>query len=379
MITHTDLDAREALAERLVGAATHALETLSIHLGLELGLYQALADLGTATETEVAARAGVAARYAREWLEQQAVAGYLTCDNPERPAERRRYRLPTGHAEVLLDADSPYHAAPLAATFAGVAGVLPQLPAAYRSGGGVPYAAYGQEMRRGIAALNRPMFLHELASSWLPAMPDLNQRLRSTPPTRVLDLGCGLGASSIALARAYPRIQVLGVDLDQTSVTEARTQAAQSGVADRVTFVVGDAAQVNVEARFDLVTVFEALHDMGDPEGTLRAVRGLLADDSSVLVADERVADTFTAPGDPTERFMYGWSILHCLPATLAEHPVEATGTVLRAPTVARWAAAAGFTRFEVLAIDNPFWRFYRMRGEEGAPTDLEVRDADDC
>jgi hypothetical protein len=102
---------------------------------------------------------------------------------------------------------------------------------------------------------------------------------------------------------------------------------------------------------------------MGDPEGALRAARALLADDGNVLVADERVADTFTAPGDPTERFMYGWSILHCLPATLAEHPVEATGTVLRASTVARWAAAVGFTGFEVLAIDNPFWRFYRLHG----------------
>jgi SAM-dependent methyltransferase len=363
MITHTDLDAREALAERLVDATTHALETLSVHLGLELGLYQALADLGAATETEVAAHTGIAARYAREWLEQQATAGYLTCDDPEHPAEQRRYRLPAGHAEVLLDADSLYHAGPLAATFAGVAGVLPQLPEAYRSGGGVPYAAYGQPMRRGIAALNRPMFLHQLASSWLPAMPDLNQRLRSAPPARVLDLGCGLGASSIALARAYPRIQVLGVDLDQASITEARAQAAKAGVADRVTFVAGDAAQVTPDAPFHLITIFEALHDMGDPEGTLRAARALLADDGNVLVADERVADTFTAPGDPVERFMYGWSILHCLPATLAERPVEAPGTVLRTPTVARWAAAAGFGRFEVLPIDNPFWRFYRMRG----------------
>jgi hypothetical protein len=102
---------------------------------------------------------------------------------------------------------------------------------------------------------------------------------------------------------------------------------------------------------------------MGDPVGALRAVRALLAADGSVLVADERVADAFATPGDPTERFMYGWSVLHCLPATLAERPVAATGTVLRAPTVARWAAAAGFAGFEVLPIDNPFWRFYRMHG----------------
>jgi SAM-dependent methyltransferase len=361
MTAYTDTDARQALAERLIDDATHALEMLSVHLGLELGLYQALADLGTATEGELAAHAGVAPRYACEWLEQQAAAGYVACDDPEHPAEQRRYQLPPGHAEVLLDADSPYHTAPLAVTFAGVARVLPQLLEAYRTGGGVPYAAYGQQMRRGIAALNRPMFLHELAGTWLPTMPDLDQRLRSAPPARVLDLGCGLGASSIALARAYPRAQVLGVDLDKESVTDARLAAAQAGVADRVTFVAGDAAQVNAEARFDLVTIFEALHDMGDPVGTLRTARALLAADGHVLIADERLADTFTAPADPTDRFMYGWSILHWLPATLAEHPVEATGTVLRTPTLARWAAAAGFGGFEVLPIDNPFWRFYRL------------------
>jgi SAM-dependent methyltransferase len=361
MTAHTDLDARKALAERLVDATTHALETLSVHLGLELGLYQALNDLGAATDAEVAAHASVAPRYAREWLEQQTVAGYLACDDRRRPAEQRRYRLPPGHTEVLLDADSPHHAAPVAVILAGVATVLPQLLEAYRTGGGVPYAAYGQQMRRGIAALNRPMFLHELASTWLPAVPNLDRRLRAAPPARVLDLGCGLGASSIALARAYPNARVLGVDLDEASVTEARAAAAEVGVAHLVTFVVGDAARVASEAPFELVTIFEALHDMGDPVGALRAARALLAADGTVLVADERVAETFTAPGDQVERFMYGWSVLHCLPATLAERPVEATGTVLRAPTVARWAAAAGFTGFEVLPIDNPFWRFYRL------------------
>ena len=363
MTTSTDVDAREVLAGRLVDGLTGAMETLGVYLGVELGLYRALADLGEATEAEVAGQAGVDPRYAREWLEQQAVAGYLACDDAALPAAGRRYRLPEGHAEVLVDADSPYHVAPLAPVLAGIAGVLPQLVQAYRGGGGVPYAAYGRALRDGIAAANRPMFLHELATAWLPSVPDLDRRLRSAPPPRVLDLGCGLGASSVALARAYPRATVLGVDLDEASVAQARAAAAEAGVADRVSFEVGDAALLAQEASFDLVTVFEALHDMGDPVAALRTARDRLAAGGSVLVADERVADAFTAPGDATERLMYGWSILHCLPATLAEDPVEATGTVLRAPTLARWAAEAGFAGFEVLAIDNPFWRFYRLRG----------------
>ena len=363
MTAATELDARELLAGRLVDGVTQAMEILGVYLGVELGLYRALAGLGAATEEELAGHAGVAVRYAREWLEQQAVAGYLACDDPAQPARRRRFRLPAGHAEVLVDADSPYHAAPLAPILAGVVGVLPRLLDAYRDGGGVAYADYGRELRDGIAAANRPMFLHELASVWLPAVPELHQRLGSAPPARVLDLGCGLGASAVALARAYPRTTVLGVDLDEASVAQARAAAAQAGVADRVSFVAGDAAHLTPEAPFDLVTIFEALHDMGDPVGALRAARAVLAVGGSLLVADERVADAFTAPGDATERLMYGWSILHCLPATLAEDPIQATGTVLRAPTLAGWAAAAGFSGFEVLPIDNPFWRFYRLRG----------------
>src|SRR5829696_1171513 len=362
MTDSTADDPREVLAGRLVDGLTGAMETLGVYLGLELGLYRALHDLGEATEAEVAGKAGVAPRYAREWLEQQAVAGYLACDDPALPAAQRRYRLPEGHAEVLVDADSPWYVAPLALTLAGAAGVLPQLVRAYRGGGGVPYADYGREMRDGIAAANRPMFLHELASAWLPAIPDLDRRLGSAP-SRVLDLGCGLGASSVALASAYPMAAVLGVDLDEASVAAAREAAAGAGVAERVSFVVGDATRVAAEAPFDLVTIFEALHDMGDPVGALRATRERLAGGGSVLVADERVAEAFTAPGDATERLMYGWSILHCLPATLAEGPVEANGTVLRAPTLARWATEAGFADVEVLDVDNPFWRFYRLRG----------------
>ena len=361
MTRTTDPGNPDALAERLVDGLTHAMETLGVYLGVELGLYRAMVELGPATSADVAVRSGVAERYAREWLEQQAVAGYLQCPNPAEPSERRRFHLPEGHADVLVNADSPYHVAPLAVALAGLARALPKLVSSYRTGEGVPYAEYGREIREGIAGGNRPMFVHELADVWLPAMPDIHERLRSRPSARVLDVACGAGASSLALARAYPRATVLGVDLDEASVTDARAAAAAAGVADRISFVTGDAAHLDLEGSFDLITVFEALHDMGDPVGALQAARRLVADGGGVLVADERVADTFIAPGDLTERLMYGWSILHCLPATLAEDPVVATGTVLRTPVVAGWAAVAGFDDFQVLPIDNPFWRFYRL------------------
>lgn len=355
----------EAMAERVVTDVTRALEVLSVYLGVRLGLYQALVDAGIATAGEIAGRAGVAPRYATEWLEQQASAGYITCDDPASPAEQRRYRLPATQAEVFVDETSPCHAVPLTRMLAGVAGVLPQLLEAYRSGGGVPYADYGEDIRRGIAGVNAPMFHHEM-TGWLAAMPDVEQRLHAAPAARVLDLGCGLGQSSIAIARAFRRVSVLGVDLDDASIAEARDAAATAGLADRVTFTTGDAVNladtVNGE-RYELVTMFETLHDMGDPVGALRSARGVLGDGGSVLIADERVADELTTPADLMERFQFGWSVLHCLPATLAEDPVEANGTILRAPTLARWAREAGFTEVEVLPIENDFWRFYRLSG----------------
>ena len=148
MATTTELDAREALAGRLVDGLTQAMEMFGVYLGVELGLYRALDELGAATEAEVAGHAGVAVRYAREWLEQQAVAGYLACDDPAQPAERRRFRLPEGHAEVLVDADSPYHAAPLAQALAGTAGVLPRLLEAYRTAGASPTPTSAGDPRR---------------------------------------------------------------------------------------------------------------------------------------------------------------------------------------------------------------------------------------
>ncbi|MBE1877663.1 class I SAM-dependent methyltransferase [Myceligenerans pegani] len=353
-------DPREALAERLIEDVTRSLETLSVHLGLELGLYRALADLGAITPGKLSDTANIDRRYAREWLEQQAAAGYIACEDPTAPAEERRYLLPEGHAEVLLDGDSLFHAAPGVIMFGGVVDVMRRLPRAYRTGEGVPYSEYGEDIRRGIAAFNRPQYLHELPN-WLRSVPDLDGRLRAAERPRLLDLGCGIGQSTLALARAYPGASVLGVDLDEDSAAEARQAAAAARLDDRVHFTVADAASLATDGPFDLITMFETLHDMGDPVGALRTARSLLAAGGEVLVADERVADEFTAPADLVERFQFGWSVTHCLPATLAEDPVEANGTILRGPTVARWADTAGFGSFEVAPIENDFWRFYRM------------------
>ena len=361
MATETDAGARDALAERLFGAALGAYELMTVHLGDRLGLYRALAEQGEATPAEVAAATGTQERYAREWLEQQAVAGILEVDDVGAPAEERRYRLPQGHAEVLIERDSLAHLTPLARYSVSFAHVLPAVEEAFRSGGGVPWEAYGELGREAQGDANRPLFTNLLGSEWLPAISDVHERLLADPPARVADVACGAGWSSIAIARAYPKATVDGYDLDAASVELARSNLAGSGVEDRVTFHLRDAGDPELAGSYQLVTVFEAVHDMSRPVEVLRALRGLAAEDGAVVVMDERVADVFTAPGDEVERLMYTYSVLCCLPVGLAESPSVGTGTVMRADTLRRYAAEAGFTDVEVLPIEHEVFRFYRL------------------
>jgi 2-polyprenyl-3-methyl-5-hydroxy-6-metoxy-1,4-benzoquinol methylase len=177
----------------------------------------------------------------------------------------------------------------------------------------------------------------------------------------VADIGCGTGWSSISIARAYPGARVDGYDLDEPSIDLARANAEHAGVADRVTFHVRDASDPALEGRYDLATAFECIHDMGRPVEALRAMRRMVGEEGAVIVADERVPDSFHAPGDDTERLMYGWSVLFCLPTGLADEPSVGTGTVMRPAILRRYATEAGYQEVEVLPIENELWRFYRL------------------
>ena len=353
---------RDALVERLFEATLGAWDVLAVYLGDRLGLYRALADDGPLTSGQLAGATATHERYVREWLEQQASSGVLEVDAAAAPPEERRFSLPAGHDEALLDETSLNYMAPIAKLVVACTHPLGSLLEAFRTGQGVPYADYGTDLHEGQAQFTRPMFEHLLGSEWLPAVPDVDARLRADPPARVADVACGEGHSSMAIARAYPKAHVDGIDMDGASIEAARGHVAGSEVEDRVTFHLGDAAEVELAGRCDLVTVFEALHDMSYPVEVLRACRALLADQGSLIVGDERVADSFAAPGDDLERFYYGFSVLHCLPVGMVVEGAAGTGTVMRADTVRRYGEEAGLTRFEVLPIENDFYRFYRLR-----------------
>lgn len=353
----------DALVERLFGATIAAMDLFSVYLGDRLGYYRALAGGGPATSSDLARRTGTAERYAREWLEQQAVTGILECENPEGDQSERRFRLPTGYEAVLVDPDSLTAMAPMAQIFAGCVKPLPALLEAYRTGGGVPYGDYGADLAEGQAGTSRPQFRHLLTQEWFAAMPDVHALLQRKPDARVADIGMGLGWSSIAIVKGYPTVRVDGFDLDEASVAAARANAEAAGVADRMSFHVRDAGDPALAGRYDLALAVECIHDMSDPITTLSAMRRLVGDGGPVLVVDEKVANQFTAPGDDVERYMYGFSILHCLPVGMVDQPSAATGTVMREATMLRYAQEAGFRQTELLPVAHDFFRFYRLTG----------------
>jgi 2-polyprenyl-3-methyl-5-hydroxy-6-metoxy-1,4-benzoquinol methylase len=362
MATATSAEARrDALVERLFGNALGAMELLCVYVGDQLGLYRALADNGSCTPAELATAAGIHERYAREWLEQQAMAGVLRTPDPEAADTDRHYELPPGHDEALLDADSLSSIAPIAQAVVACALPIHALLDAFRTGDGIPYADYGADLHEGQARFTQPLFNNLLATEWLPAIPAIHARLQADPPARVADVACGLGRSSIAIARAYPKATVDGIDLDEASIARAQQLLPGSGVEDRVTFRRQDAGDPDLSGRYDLVTIFEALHDMAQPVAALRVARGLLAPGGQVLVADERTAPRFDLDAGDIERLYYGFSVLHCLPVGMVGENPAGTGTVFREETLRAYATEAGFTDIQVAPVENDFWRFYLL------------------
>jgi cyclopropane fatty-acyl-phospholipid synthase-like methyltransferase len=236
----------------------------------------------------------------------------------------------------------------MAQLIAGAVSPLDQLLSAYRNGGGVAFGDYGANMREGQASMNRPMLLKQLGEEWIPSMPDVHARLQSATPASIADIGCGAGWSCIGMARSYPDAIVHGYELDKASVLLARQNIQEAGLQARVQVFHSDAKDAEGQQRYDLVVAFECLHDMSDPVGVLRTMRGLLKADGAVLIVDERTLDAFQPCAEAWEQILY-------------EQPSAATGTVLRADTLQQYALAAGFKQVEVLPVEHFFFRFYRL------------------
>jgi len=355
--------AAEELSGRLFLQTLGTAELFTIYIGVELGWYRSLSDDGPATAVDLAQRTGSEVRYTQEWLAQQAVAGLLIAGGDE-PATAQ-FSLADGVRETLVDEISPFYVGGMAYIVPAIGRALPSLVAAFRTGAGVPYSAYGAEAVTAQEALNRPAYENSLIGEWLPQVPDLQARLADTTrPARIADLGAGVGWASIRLAEAFPHVRVDGYDLDEESIARGRRYVAERGVAGRVDLEVADICQPLPRDGYDVAFVFECLHDLPQPVAALEAARQALAPGGSVIVMEEHVAETFTAPGDEVERFMAAAGTLWCVPQGRTDAGSEVVGPLaIRPAMMRRLAESAGFGSVEILPIEHPFWRFYRLNG----------------
>lgn len=354
----TETSAAEELSGRLFLQTLGTIELLNVYIGVELGLYRSLAQAGPATAAELAERTGNEIRYTREWLAQQAVAGLLIAE-----PSTKSFSLADGVRATLVDEINPFFVGGMAYIAPAIGRALPSLVAAFRTGDGVPYAAYGAEAVTAQEALNRPAYENSLIDEWLPLVPDVQARLADTTlPARVADLGAGVGWASIRLAEAFPQLRVDGYDLDEESIARGRRYVAERGVADRVDLEVADITQPLPRDGYDVAFFFECLHDLPHPVEALEAARRALASDGTVIVMEENVAETFTAPGDEVERFMAAAGTLWCVPQGRPDAGSEVVGPLdIRPAVMRRLAERAGFGSVEILPIEHPFWRFYRL------------------
>jgi len=347
-------EAAGALAERMFGGVIATMEVLTVHLGWRFGFYERLRTPHTAGE--LAAATGILPRYVREWCEQQATAGFLDVDDPAAAPDERQFVLPPGHALALLDQDHPAYIGSVAALAGGFGVSFAAVLDAYRDGTGLSFGGYGDEVRIGQGLLNRAGFLGQLAETWAPGLPGVAELL-GRPGAVALDLGCGVGWSTIALARAFPDLTAVGIDSDEASIMDARRNAAGSDLAGRVRFEVARSDSPAAPGSADVVCFFEALHDMAHPVAALASARAALRPGGRVVVLDENVLDAFTPNGPEVERLMYASSVLHCLPVGLSEPDSAGTGTMMRPDVLQRYAAAAGFTSVDEADVTDGAFR----------------------
>ena len=346
----------DALGEKVFESILGTLDIFALYVGDRLGYYKHLAEHGPLTPHELAGRAGTVERYTREWLEMQAISGYLQVSDDE----PRRFSIPEGHAEALTDHLSLGYVAPLARMISAAGMKLQDIVQVHRDGSGVAWDAFGHDMRESQGDMNKPFFLNLLAKEWFGSIDDIDERLSAG--AHVADIGCGLGWSAIGLAQGYDGVTVDGYDLDVPSIETASRHAAEQGVAERVKFHAADAGDEAVGGEYDLVTAFECIHDLPDPISTLRTMKRLAGDDGIVVVMDEKVSESFSPEADAVEHLMYGFSNFICLPDGMSHGHSAGTGTVMRPDTLRGYAHEAGFEDTEILPIETDFWRFYRLR-----------------
>ena len=342
----------KSIIESVIADVGGAFAAGLAYIGDRLGLFKLVAESGPASSDAIATRAGLNERYVREWLKAMVSAGYI-----EHQSKDDLYSMTEEQRQVLADEGSPVFAAG-AFQFA-----LPsllqteRLIEAFRNGGGIPYAELGEEIPEAIDRMHRPWFDHQLTSHWLPQAGNLQERLEAG--IRVLDVGCGLGRSTLALAQAYPAANIVGIDPHPESIDKARELASVRRI-QNAEFRDISLQEMPEGERFDLVLAIDCIHDMSDPVGALRDIRKLLADNGSLFWSEPTGSHEAMENRDPAGKMRSNLSPYHCLTVSLASGGAG-LGTIIGEVGARSLASEAGFRGFEKLDIPNAIQQFFRL------------------
>jgi SAM-dependent methyltransferase len=313
-------------------------------IGDELGLYKAMADGKPVTADALATRSGCHSRLVREWLDANAASGYLEVADGA-------YRLPPEQAMALANEDSPVFVAPGQSVVASCFMDLDKVLEAFRGNGAFPWGAHHHRMFHGVEKFFRPGYQANLTAAWLPALDGVVDKLKRG--AKVADVGCGHGASTIVMAKAFPNSQFVGIDFHKPSVEIAVKRAVDAGLGARASFTTAT-AQAYSERDFDLICFFDCLHDMGDPVGAARHARQALKDDGTVLLVEPFAGNNLAENSTPVGRLYYAASTMVCTPNSLSQEVGLALGAQAGEARLARVFAEGGFTRFR-RATETPF------------------------
>jgi SAM-dependent methyltransferase len=348
-----DGDKLQQFVFRAVEEVGATLGAALVVMGDKLGLYRALAGAGALSPGDLAQRTGAAERYVREWLNAQAAGGYVEYD-----PDSGRYTLPPEHAVALTDPDSPAYLPGFFQMALGSATDSPKIVEAARSGAGFGWHEHVRDVHDGCERFFRPGYNAHLVDEWLPALDGVVDKLRRG--ARVADVGCGHGSSTILMARAFPGSTFDGSDYHDGSIATARRRATEAGVDGRVQFRAEPASAYSGSG-YDLVTMFDCLHDLGDPVGAARHVRGTLAPDGTWMIVEPQAGDRVEDNLNPVGRAYYAFSTLLCTPASLSQDVGLALGAQAGEARIRDVAEAAGFTRFR-RAAETPFNLVFEVR-----------------
>ncbi len=347
-----DMDKLNAFIGRFVTDLGAAVHTGMVVIGEKLGLYKALAS-GPMTPAELAAKTQTDERYLREWLSSQAAGGYITYDE-----QNHKFSLSEEQAFALAQEDSPAYLPGAFELALGSLAAVPRIAESFRTGAGMGWHEHDDGVVHGCEKFFRPGYAANLVASWIPALHDVKEKLEAG--ARVADVGCGKGASTLLMAKAFPKSRFFGFDYHDKSIEAARESAKREGLADRVTFDVSKAKEYPGKD-YDFVAVFDCLHDMGDPVGAAAHVRQSLAKDGTWMIVEPFANDELKDNLNPVGRVYYSFSTLLCTPCSRSQEVGLCLGAQAGESNIRKVVTSAGFSRFR-RATETPFNIVYEAR-----------------